>query len=164
MLDFSIKVNNVTFMSSEIIPYITKCKSNEAIEYIIKKTSCTANEAEEVISDIKNMMYNKGYSMHTRKKLDTFNVCPNCGKKYSVIKTVCGECGYSTNKNINKDKKEILNQYTEDKINIPKCPTCGSTNIRKISGTKKAASIIGLGILSNNIGKTFECINCKYKW
>lgn len=49
-------------------------------------------------------------------------------------------------------------------INIPKCPTCGSTNIRKISGTKKAVSIIGLGILSNNIGKTFECVNCKYKW
>lgn len=32
--------------------------------------------------------------------------------------------------------------------NIPKCPSCGSTNIRKISGTKRAASIIGFGILS----------------
>ncbi len=49
-------------------------------------------------------------------------------------------------------------------INIPKCPTCGSTNIRRISGSKKAASIIGFGILSNNLGKTYECLNCKYKW
>lgn len=46
----------------------------------------------------------------------------------------------------------------------PKCPTCGSTNIKKISGTKKAASIIGFGILSSNLGKTYECLNCKYKW
>lgn len=50
------------------------------------------------------------------------------------------------------------------KQNQPKCPTCGSTNIQKISGTKRAASIIGFGILSSNIGKTYECLNCKYKW
>lgn len=48
--------------------------------------------------------------------------------------------------------------------NQPKCPTCNSTNIRKISSTKKAASIIGFGLLSNNIGKTYECKNCGYKW
>lgn len=56
------------------------------------------------------------------------------------------------------------NSTQEKTINIPKCPTCQSTNIRRISGTKKAASIIGFGILSNNLGKTYECLNCKYKW
>lgn len=59
-------------------------------------------------------------------------------------------------------ESSIQNTVIDD--NIPKCPTCGSTNIRKILGTKKAASIIGFGILSNNISKTFECLNCKYKW
>lgn len=52
----------------------------------------------------------------------------------------------------------------KEETNVPKCPTCGSTKIRKISGTKRAASILGFGILSNNIGKTYECLNCKYKW
>lgn len=48
--------------------------------------------------------------------------------------------------------------------NKPKCPNCKSTNIKPISNTKRAASIIGFGILSKNIGKTYECLNCKYKW
>lgn len=56
-------------------------------------------------------------------------------------------------------------ELSHEKNNFaPKCPTCSSTNIKKISGTKKAASIIGFGILSNNIGKTYECLNCRYKW
>lgn len=55
-------------------------------------------------------------------------------------------------------------EQKKEETNVPKCPTCGSTKIRKISGTKRAASILGFGILSNNIGKTYECLNCKYKW
>lgn len=55
-------------------------------------------------------------------------------------------------------------EQKKEETNIPKCPTCGSTKIRKISGTKRAASILSFGILSNNIGKTYECLNCKYKW
>lgn len=46
----------------------------------------------------------------------------------------------------------------------PRCPICGSTNIQKISGTKKAASAILFGIFSTNIGKTFECKNCGMKF
>ena len=41
------------------------------------------------------------------------------------------------------------------------CPYCNSTNVNKISGTKKAASIIGFGILSNKIGKQWHCNSCK---
>ena len=48
--------------------------------------------------------------------------------------------------------------------NVPKCPTCGSTNIQKISGTKRAASEIMFGIFSPTLGKQFECKNCGYKW
>lgn len=46
----------------------------------------------------------------------------------------------------------------------PQCPTCKSANIRKISATKRTVSIVGLGILSKNINKTFECLNCGYRW
>lgn len=163
MLDFPIKVNNIIFMSSEIIPYIRKCKSNEAIEYIIKKTSCTVNEAEEVVTDIKNMIHNKGYSMHTDNKTNTFNTCPNCGKKYPFLKIKCDECGYSLNKNT--DKKESLNQYAEDIKNIPRCPICQSTDLSKISATKKATKVGLFGIFgAGDIGKTWKCNNCGSKF
>ena len=48
--------------------------------------------------------------------------------------------------------------------NKPKCPTCGSTNIKKISGLERGASVMTLGLLSRKINKTFKCGNCGYTW
>lgn len=52
----------------------------------------------------------------------------------------------------------------EEKSRVPKCPTCGSTNIRKMSGVERGASIATLGIFSKKINKTFKCGNCGYTW
>lgn len=46
----------------------------------------------------------------------------------------------------------------------PKCPTCGSTNIEKISLTKKAVGGFMFGILSSDVRKTMHCKKCGYKW
>lgn len=59
---------------------------------------------------------------------------------------------------------ELKRQAEEDKKYIPKCPTCGSTNVRPISGLNRAGSMFMWGIMSSKIGKTYECLNCKYKW
>lgn len=48
--------------------------------------------------------------------------------------------------------------------NRPHCSTCGGTNIKKITGTERAASVIGLGIFSKKINKSFECKHCGYTW
>ena len=48
--------------------------------------------------------------------------------------------------------------------NVPKCPTCGSTNVHPISSGKKALGFITVGVFSSNFGKTMECKNCGYKW
>lgn len=52
----------------------------------------------------------------------------------------------------------------EERSRVPKCPTCGSTNIRKISGVERGASIAAFGIFSKKINKTFKCGNCGYTW
>lgn len=46
----------------------------------------------------------------------------------------------------------------------PKCPTCGSTDISKISATSKAVSVGLFGIFSPKIRKQFHCNSCKYEW
>lgn len=48
--------------------------------------------------------------------------------------------------------------------NMPKCPTCGSTNIRKMGGVERGVSIAAFGIFSKKINKTFKCGNCGYTW
>ena len=66
---------------------------------------------------------------------------------------------------INKEK--LLQQATFDKqreSNKPKCPTCGSTNVKHISTLNRAVSIGVFGLFSSKIGKNYECLNCKAKW
>ncbi|MGN0408168.1 MAG: hypothetical protein ACI4EJ_07905 [Bacteroides sp.] len=53
----------------------------------------------------------------------------------------------------------------ENKLyNKPKCPTCNSTNIKKISTTAKVAGAVTFGLLSKNATSQFKCNNCGYKW
>ena len=48
--------------------------------------------------------------------------------------------------------------------NLITCPNCKSSNVKQISTTERAASVIGLGIFSKKIGKSYKCLNCKYTW
>lgn len=48
--------------------------------------------------------------------------------------------------------------------NTPKCPTCGSTNIQKISTTSKVVGASLFGLFSKNATSQFKCNNCGYKW
>ena len=52
----------------------------------------------------------------------------------------------------------------QQQSNQPKCPTCGSTNIEKISLTKKATGGLLFGIFSSDVRKQMHCKDCGYKW
>lgn len=49
-------------------------------------------------------------------------------------------------------------------INTPKCPTCQSQNIMKISTTSKVIGAGLFGLFSKTARSQFECKNCGYKW
>ena len=48
--------------------------------------------------------------------------------------------------------------------NAPKCPTCGSTNIEKISTASKVVGASLFGLFSNTARSQYKCKNCGYKW
>lgn len=50
--------------------------------------------------------------------------------------------------------------------NLPKCPTCGSTNIRHISSVERGVNAVLFGLLGNKRKCQFECLNpnCRYRW
>lgn len=52
----------------------------------------------------------------------------------------------------------------EKNPNIPKCPVCGSTNIKRIATSKKIIGASLFGLFSNTARSQFECSNCKYKF
>lgn len=68
--------------------------------------------------------------------------------------------GEDTEKQLNESRL----QYKQVQSNQPKCPTCGSLNIKHISGGERIASVGFLGIFSKKINKSFKCDNCGYTW
>lgn len=68
------------------------------------------------------------------------------------------------NPNLTPQQIAQANAQAQEWLNKPKCPTCGSTNIKKIGGIERGASIAAFGIFSKKINKTFKCNNCGYTW
>lgn len=60
-----------------------------------------------------------------------------------------------------QSKRDVAAYYGHPTI---KCPTCGSTNTRKISGLSKAASVGLFGIFSQKVKHQFHCNSCGYEW
>jgi len=78
-----------------------------------------------------------------------------------------------TTQEIEQHNKEILDNLASKQLeqlkysastNQPKCPTCNSANIQRISTLKRATHGYLFGIFSNTARSQFECLNCKYKW
>ena len=102
--------------------------------------------------------------------------CPNCGRTYSEFQNVyyCGNCNYKllkqedikniNNPNLSKREYKVVGTVVDPTKPQPKCPTCQSTNIRKMGGIERGISIYAFGIFSKRINKTFKCQNCGYTW
>ena len=62
--------------------------------------------------------------------------------------------------------KQTQKPIPKPKQNIPRCPTCGCTNIKKLDSLDRGLSVFAWGLASSKIGKQFECLNpkCEYKW
>ena len=58
---------------------------------------------------------------------------------------------------------EAVHQQTL-RPNVPRCPTCGSENVAKLSMSRKVFSAGMIGIASTSAGKTFKCKSCGYMW
>jgi DNA-directed RNA polymerase subunit RPC12/RpoP len=71
----------------------------------------------------------------------------------------CGESPkYHFGETVINTTKQQQQKYT------PKCPTCGSPNIRKISMGSKIFGGAMFGLFSSNVRNTMKCNNCGYKW
>lgn len=121
------------------------------------------------------------------------DTCPNCGypiKKHNSLKDIesikCPICGIDNDKSIlinnnmlckvcGADLSDLDRLYDQIRIhkqeeerakqsNLPKCPTCQSTNIKKISATSKATNAVLFGLFGNKRKKQFHCNSCGYEW
>lgn len=47
---------------------------------------------------------------------------------------------------------------------VPKCPTCGSTDIASVSGIRRDLAQTAFGVANPTARAQFKCNNCGYKW
>lgn len=59
-----------------------------------------------------------------------------------------------------------LHVESTPKPNVPTCPICGSTNIRRITATERGVNAVMFGVFGTKRKHQFECQNpnCKYRW
>lgn len=65
---------------------------------------------------------------------------------------------------LSSQQQAYNNAVARESLNKPHCPTCNSTNIKKISGLSKAGSVAMFGIFSQKVKKQMHCNNCGYEW
>lgn len=96
-------------------------------------------------------------------------VCSDCNAFFDSSEYIdgkCPDCGGTRVMSEEDYYRSIENHpsSTPTPQNIPKCPTCGSTNVERISTAQKAFGFALVGLFSSNLGKTMHCKNCGYKW
>ena len=93
--------------------------------------------------------------------------CPACGHKVSNYARACPNCGHpiadmpqaAASSNPTPTPAIPTPQPT-----TPRCPTCGSTDIKKLDSLDRTVSTAVWGIASGKIGKQFKCRHCGYMW
>ena len=127
----------------------------------LEETNCCPHCNSQL--EMSDITYENYKSMPKVKK------CKNCKRKYPKIFIKCPKCNQqliklsTENKQLDKQVNEIRKEIQEHQEKQQYTPKC-STNIGKISTTKKAVGFVAVGIFSSNFGKTMHCKQCGYKW
>lgn len=140
-------------LSGKIYPDITKYKlDGERGDYFFICKDCAKSYIEE------QKKLNEG-----KRKTITLIKCPDCGNSVSKRATIYPQCGCPIGEII-AEQTEILRPASLNS-NIPKCPTCQSTNVEKISLKSKIGKVALVGIFAiGKVSKTFKCNACGYRW
>lgn len=89
--------------------------------------------------------------------------CKKCGigAVHSDSAKRCAICGGTDFEHDEFATRQRQQKQIEEDLRIPKCPICGSTNLKKLSAINRGISFGIFGFASNKVGKTYECQKCK---
>lgn len=159
-------VDNCEHIRREYSILVAKYGCWENIVEVLKKNILNDNEST-IDSDsemsLKESERTTDEETHEPPKLIN---CPDCDKEISRRAIACPNCGCPISKTT-KGLESISTSKPSLPINfgIPKCPTCQSTNVEKISLKSKAGKVALVGIFAiGKVSKTFKCNTCGYQW
>lgn len=143
----------------KLFDYDNKCDRCNSTNIITK------NEYDKIILEINNSSFLKKNKLMQNDKYKKIYALIQKPTEQEPIPEILR---YNDNAQSEYDNEywERVNNHTINKqleqSNIPKCPTCGSTNITKIGTFNRMMSTGLFGLASGKIGKTMRCKNCGY--
>lgn len=109
-----------------------------------------------------------GFPMEKQRELEVnttdgwnppqYEKCPVCLSKYDNITGRCDVCGF-TGESLRPKPKT-----SQPVANLPKCPTCGSTSLDKITAFDRGVAGGLFGFASKTARSQFRCKKCGYMW
>lgn len=114
--------------------------------------------------------------------------CPECKSTINNAGMACSNCGFDIPEFVKTYERILKQKIQEDRLNperqkpverpvekvvyrapvednVPRCPTCRSKNIKRISGLSKAGSVAMWGVFAaGKVSKQWHCNNCKHEW
>jgi hypothetical protein len=103
------------------------------------------------------------YSLGTSKEPPAYLIWEkNAGTSTPIESRPYNEQGWEEIWNVFSAKEPV--QWT-NKPDVPTCPHCKCINILRITGGDKFVSALAVGVFAlGKMTKSFECINCRYRW
>lgn len=118
-------------------------------------SKCNINGMEyDLMPFLNDINLGVNWAIVTRKISDTCNIPINNARElYNIL----------------LNEKQIPSNFSCDSKQTspnlkPKCPTCNSTNLKKISTASKVVNSAVFGLFGTKRHKTFHCNNCGYEW
>ena len=136
------KKNDTTFAECEECGRILKFKDYQIAE-ISEGVECFCGSISDSIKNMPKLEKDVNNSQQ--------NYIQDTSKTQASVSVINDRTAYDQSK-------------SAENVLVPKCPTCGSTHIHKISLASKAIGGYMFVIFSSNVRNTFECSNCGYKW
>lgn len=144
----------------ELFDYDNKCDRCNSTNIV------TQNEYDNIISEINNSNFLKKNKLLQNDKYKKIYALIQKPKEYETVPEILryndSRIEYDDTYWERVNSHTINKQQKQSQSNIPKCPTCGSTNISKIGTFNRMLSTGFFGLASGKIGKTMKCKNCGY--
>ena len=126
-------------------------------------------QKEEAEKYLKNIIFDKETQLYQYMRTkNQINGIRHIKQITGCDDQICKEIYIDLYELFSEKRREEINSFQptvhKSTQNLPTCPTCGSTNVQKISGTKRWLSTGLFGLASSDVGKTMKCKNCGYKW
>ena len=156
----------------------------ELLKYYLVKRFPESDEAKKTglfVDTTSASALDNYFSQHTFSlKQQNLIYCPDCNASVSKRAVTCPHCGCPI-ADIIASTPELVQPATstfakpiQDNVvqtnenyhaSIPRCPTCGSTNVEKISLKSKAGKVLLVGVFAiGRVAKSYKCNNCRHQW